>query len=95
MPQTIVEKIAQAHLAEGPQRPLRAGDFLSIRPLHVMTRPCGNCCRNCLPAEAASLHLAGALLQPMRRPKTYGTSSSRNSRSPPKILVIFKYSEDF
>jgi homoaconitate hydratase len=37
MTQTIVEKIAQAHLAEGPQRPLRAGDFLSIRPFHVMT----------------------------------------------------------
>jgi len=37
MSQTIVEKIAQAHLAEGPSRALRAGDFLSIRPAHVMT----------------------------------------------------------
>ncbi len=37
MPQTIVEKIAQSHLAAGPKRPLRAGDFVSIRPLHVMT----------------------------------------------------------
>jgi homoaconitate hydratase len=37
MPQTIVEKIAQAHLAEGPKRPLRTGDFVSIRPHHVMT----------------------------------------------------------
>jgi homoaconitate hydratase len=37
MAQTIVEKIAQTHLAEGPNRPLRAGDFLSIRPFHVMT----------------------------------------------------------
>ncbi|HXM60388.1 MAG TPA: homoaconitase [Terriglobales bacterium] len=37
MPQTIVEKIAQAHLAEGPKRPLRTGDFLSIRPHRVMT----------------------------------------------------------
>ena len=37
MPQTIVEKLAQAHLAEGPNRPLRAGDFVSIRPTHVMT----------------------------------------------------------
>jgi len=37
MPQTIVEKIAQAHLAEGPKRQLRTGDFLSIRPHHVMT----------------------------------------------------------
>jgi len=37
MPQTIVEKIAQAHLADGPNRPVRAGDFVSIRPFHVMT----------------------------------------------------------
>ena len=37
MAQTIVEKIAQAHLAEGPKRALRAGDFVSIRPFHVMT----------------------------------------------------------
>jgi homoaconitate hydratase len=37
MAQTMVEKIAQAHLAEGPKRPLRTGDFLSIRPHHVMT----------------------------------------------------------
>ncbi len=37
MPQTVVEKIAQSHLAEGPDRPLRAGDFLSIRPYHIMT----------------------------------------------------------
>ena len=37
MPQTVVEKIAQAHLADGPNRPLRAGDFVSIRPFHVMT----------------------------------------------------------
>jgi len=37
MPQTIVEKIAQFHLAEGPNRPLRVGDFVSIRPWHVLT----------------------------------------------------------
>lgn len=37
MPQTIVEKIAQSHLAEGPSRPLRTGDFVSIRPHRVMT----------------------------------------------------------
>ena len=37
MAQTVVEKIAQAHLAEGPKRPLRSGDFVSIRPFHVMT----------------------------------------------------------
>jgi homoaconitate hydratase len=37
MPQTMVEKIAQAHLSDGPSRPLRAGDFLSVHPAHVMT----------------------------------------------------------
>jgi homoaconitate hydratase len=37
MGQTVVEKIAQAHMAEGPSRPLAAGDFLSVRPHHVMT----------------------------------------------------------
>jgi homoaconitate hydratase len=37
MGQTIVEKIAQSHLAEGPNRPLRTGDFVSIRPHRVMT----------------------------------------------------------
>jgi homoaconitate hydratase len=36
--QTIVEKIAKAHMTQGPEgRPLRAGDFVSIRPFHVMT----------------------------------------------------------
>ncbi|MEE9127549.1 MAG: homoaconitase [Planctomycetota bacterium] len=37
MGQTVVEKIAQAHQAAGPQRALRSGDFLTIRPHHVMT----------------------------------------------------------
>ena len=37
MGQNIVEKIAQKHMAEGPNRPLRAGDFLSIRPYRCMT----------------------------------------------------------
>src|SRR3989442_7816364 len=37
MGQTIAEKIAQAHLAEGPKRPLRTGDFVSIHPHYVMT----------------------------------------------------------
>ena len=35
--QTVVEKIAQKHMAEGPARPLRTGDFLSIRPHRCMT----------------------------------------------------------
>ncbi|MEJ2334514.1 MAG: homoaconitase [Gemmatimonadales bacterium] len=38
MGQTIVEKVAQAHMAEGPgDRPLAAGDFVTIRPRHVLT----------------------------------------------------------
>lgn len=37
MAQTVVEKIAQTHLSEGPKRTLRAGDFLSVQPVHVMT----------------------------------------------------------
>jgi homoaconitate hydratase len=37
MGQTITEKIAQTHMADGPKRPLRAGDFLSIRPHRCMT----------------------------------------------------------
>jgi homoaconitate hydratase len=37
MGQTAVERIAQAHLVEGPDRPLRAGDVISLRPRHVMT----------------------------------------------------------
>ena len=37
MGQTIVEKIAQAENDRRSQRPLRAGDFLSIRPHRVMT----------------------------------------------------------
>lgn len=37
MGQTITEKIAQAHMTEGPARALRAGDVVSLRPRHVMT----------------------------------------------------------
>ncbi len=37
MGQTVTEKIAQAHLTEGPKRPLRAGDFVSLRPKRLMT----------------------------------------------------------
>ena len=37
MGQTMVEKICQRHLAEGPDRPLRTGDVISLRPRHVMT----------------------------------------------------------
>jgi homoaconitate hydratase len=37
MGQTVVEKIAQKHMTEGPARALRAGDFLSIRPHRCMT----------------------------------------------------------
>jgi homoaconitate hydratase len=37
MGQTVAEKICQAHLAEGPDRALRTGDFISLRPHHIMT----------------------------------------------------------
>ncbi|MFQ5741461.1 MAG: homoaconitase [Acidobacteriota bacterium] len=38
MGQTAIEKIAWDHMIDGPRdRPLRAGDFISIRPRHVMT----------------------------------------------------------
>ena len=37
MSQTVVEKIAQLHMTEGPARPLRTGDVISLRPRHVMT----------------------------------------------------------
>ena len=37
MAQTIVEKISQRHLMEGPARPLRTGDVISLRPRHVLT----------------------------------------------------------
>ena len=38
MGQTIVEKVAQAHLAGGPPvRPVRARDFVALRPRHVLT----------------------------------------------------------
>jgi homoaconitate hydratase len=37
MGQTVVAKIIRSHMTEGPERPLRAGDFVSVRPLHVMT----------------------------------------------------------
>ncbi len=37
MGQTMVERIAQSHLMEGPARPLQAGDVVSLRPRHVLT----------------------------------------------------------
>ena len=37
MGQTMVERIAQSHLMEGPARPLRTGDVVSLRPRHVLT----------------------------------------------------------
>jgi len=37
MAQTAIEKIVQRHMTEGPSREVRAGDFVSLRPRHVMT----------------------------------------------------------
>ncbi len=37
MGQTVTEKIAQAHMTAGPSRPLRAGDFVNLRPDRILT----------------------------------------------------------
>ncbi len=37
MSQTVVEKIAQTHMVEGPSRPLRTGDVISLKPRHILT----------------------------------------------------------
>ena len=37
MSQTVVEKIAQAHMTEGPDRLLRTGDVISLEPRHILT----------------------------------------------------------
>lgn len=37
MGQTVVEKIVQRHMMAGPERPVRVGDVVSLRPRHVMT----------------------------------------------------------
>ncbi len=37
MGQTIVEKIAQTHMTEGPNRPLRTGDVITLKPRHILT----------------------------------------------------------
>jgi homoaconitate hydratase len=34
---TMVEKIARAHMVDGPARPLRPGDMVSLRPRHILT----------------------------------------------------------
>ena len=35
--QTLAEKIVQAHMTSGPDRHVRAGDVVSLRPRHIMT----------------------------------------------------------
>ncbi len=37
MAQTAIEKIVQRHMVEGPRREVRAGDFVSLRPRHILT----------------------------------------------------------
>lgn len=37
MGETVVEKIARAHMVDGPDRPLRPGDMVVLRPRHVLT----------------------------------------------------------
>jgi homoaconitate hydratase len=37
MAQTAIEKIVQRHMIDGPRRDVRAGDFVSLRPRHILT----------------------------------------------------------
>jgi homoaconitate hydratase len=37
MAQTAIEKIVQRHMVDGPRRDVRAGDFVSLRPRHILT----------------------------------------------------------
>ena len=60
--QTVVEKVAQSHLAEGPGRPLRVGDFVSIRPRHVMTHD------NTAPIIAKFLAIGARKIKDPRQP---------------------------
>ena len=34
---TVVEKIARSHMVDGPDRALRPGDMVVLRPRHVLT----------------------------------------------------------
>jgi homoaconitate hydratase len=34
---TMVEKIVRAHMVDGPARPVRPGDMVSLRPRHILT----------------------------------------------------------
>jgi homoaconitate hydratase len=62
MGQTIVEKIARAHMTEGPARPLRAGDVVSLRPRHVMTHD------NTAPVMAKFRTLGASRIKDPRQP---------------------------
>jgi len=63
MGQTVVEKIAGAHRAEGgSSRLLKSGDFLSIRPRHVMTHD------NTAPVMSKFRGLSAARIQDASQP---------------------------
>ncbi len=62
MGQTMVEKIAQSHLVDGPRRPLISGDFVSIRPRHVLTHD------NTSPAMQKFRSLGATRIQDPRQP---------------------------
>ncbi len=34
---TVIEKLARAHMVDGPARPLRPGDMITLRPRHILT----------------------------------------------------------
>jgi homoaconitate hydratase len=60
--QTVVEKVTQSHLAAGPPRLLRAGDFVSVRPRHVLTHD------NTAPVMAKFLGIGGRRIEDARQP---------------------------
>jgi homoaconitate hydratase len=59
---TIVEKIARAHMIEGPDRPLRPGDTVVLRPRHVLTHD------NTAPVMAKFERIGGVRVADPRQP---------------------------
>jgi homoaconitate hydratase len=78
MRQTVVEKIAQGHMAEGPSRPLSAGDYLSIRPHHVMTHD------NTSPVMAKFRAIGAARIHDPRQP-VFTLDHDIQNRSPENL----------
>jgi homoaconitate hydratase len=77
-PQTVVEKIARRHMAEGPSRPLAAGDYLSVRPHHVMTHD------NTSPVMAKFRTIGAARIYDPRQP-VFALDHDIQNRSPENL----------